>query len=289
MLHNRDIHISIQLYSIIPIFKRTLRAFYKKNRRDLPWRNTTDPYHIVVSEIMLQQTQVPRVLVKYASWLAKFPNWRALASASLSEVLAEWKGLGYNRRGLALHKIAQHVMAHGGEIPRDHDALIALPGIGSNTAGSIAAFAFNEPTIFIETNVRTVFIHHFWKATSRRKPTDKEILKLVAQTIDRKNPREWYYALMDYGTHLKKTVGNVSRRAAVYRPQTKFAGSNRQLRAALLFALQEKPRREAWLVTHISRTLKRDTVPAVLQIQTNLQALAKEGFIIKRGSLWQMK
>jgi A/G-specific adenine glycosylase len=270
-------------------FNRTLRVFYKKNRRDLPWRNTTDPYHIVVSEIMLQQTQVPRVLVKYASWLKKFPNWRALASASLSEVLAEWKGLGYNRRGLALHKIAQILIAEKRPLPRTADALVALPAIGPNTAGSIMAFVYNEPTIFIETNVRTVFIHHFWKATSRRKPTDKEILKLVTATIDRKNPREWYYALMDYGTHLKKTVGNVSRRAAIYRPQTKFEGSNRQLRAALLFALQEKPRGEAWLVKNISHILQREVAQIAPLIRTNLATLSHEGFITQKGSLWRVQ
>jgi A/G-specific adenine glycosylase len=270
-------------------FRRTLRTFYKKNRRDLPWRRTTDPYKILVSEIMLQQTQVSRVIPKYDAWLARFPNFKKLAAASLSDVLLMWKGLGYNRRGLALHKIAQILIAEKRPLPRTADALVTLPAIGPNTAGSIMAFAYNEPTIFIETNVRTVFIHHFWKASSRRKPTDKEILKLVTQTIDRKNPREWYYALMDYGTHLKKTVGNTSQRSAAYRTQTKFEGSNRQLRAALLFALQEKPRREAWLITYISRALKRDIASAHSHIKTNLEALAKEGFIIRRGSLWQVK
>jgi len=269
----------------ITAFRRTLRAFYKKNRRDLPWRRTTDPYKILVSEIMLQQTQVSRVIPKYDAWLARFPNLKKLAAASLSDVLSMWKGLGYNRRGLALHKIAQILIAEKRPLPRTADALIALPAIGPNTAGSIMAFAYNEPTIFIETNVRTVFIHHFWKATSRRTPTDKEILKLVAQTIDRKNPREWYYALMDYGTHLKKTVGNTSRRSAAYRTQTKFEGSNRQLRAALLFALQEKPCTEAWLVKNVTKPLKQN----MSAMHNNLVALHTEGFITKKGSVWSVK
>ncbi len=238
---------------------------------------------------MLQQTQVSRVIPKYDAWLARFPNFKKLAAASLSDVLLMWKGLGYNRRGLALHKIAQILIAEKRSLPRTTDELVALPAIGPNTAGSIMAFAYNEPTIFIETNVRTVFIHHFWKAASRRKPTDKEILKLVAQTIDRKNPREWYYALMDYGTHLKKTVGNKSRESATYRTQSRFKGSNRELRAAILFALHEKPRSEKWLVKKVASKLDHSAEVAAVKVFENLTALSREGFIEKVRKNWRVK
>ncbi len=273
--------------SQISTFRRTLRAFFTKNRRDLSWRRTHDPYKILVSEIMLQQTQVSRVLEKYKTWLKVFPNLHALAGASLSEVLKEWKGLGYNRRGLALYKIAQTLVHEGRLIPRTYDELVKLPGIGPNTAGSILAFAFDEPTVFIETNIRTVFIHHFGKGA--KKISDDEIRGYVKATLDRKNPREWYYALMDYGVHLKKTVGNKSRESATYRTQSRFKGSNRELRAAILFALRDKPRAENWLVKNVALELAHSTEAAATKVSENLAALSREGFIEKVGESWRVK
>jgi A/G-specific adenine glycosylase len=217
----------------IAAFRRTVKAFFRKNRRPMPWRETADPYHIVVSEIMLQQTQVERVWDKYLAFVRRFPDFQALASARLQEVLALWQGLGYNRRAIALKKISETVIAaHGGALPASVETLTTLPGIGHATASSIAAFAFNLPSVFIETNIRRVFIHHFFD--DRTDVHDNEILPLVEATLDRKHPREWYYALMDYGTALKKELPNPNRRSKHYTKQSKFEGSTRQKRGAIL-------------------------------------------------------
>ncbi|MBC7188044.1 MAG: A/G-specific adenine glycosylase [Calditrichaeota bacterium] len=214
-------------------FQQLILSYYRRHGRDLPWRRTTDPYHILVSEVMLQQTQVERVLRIYPKFIARFPSLHALAGATVAAVVAAWQGLGYNRRALALHRAAQLlVQDHGGALPRDEALLATLPGIGPATAASICAFAFNMPTVFVETNIRTVFIHFFFPL--KEKVPDTEILPLVAATLERTNPRLWYSALMDYGVMLKKTTGNLSRRSASYRPQSRFAGSDRQVRGQVL-------------------------------------------------------
>ncbi|MCR4438437.1 MAG: A/G-specific adenine glycosylase [bacterium] len=214
-------------------FRQVILAYYRRHGRDLPWRRTTEPYHILVSEVMLQQTQVERVLRIYPEFISRFPSLRALAGATVAEVVAAWQGLGYNRRALALQRAAHLlVKEHGGTLPRDEALLATLPGIGPATAASICAFAFNMPTVFVETNIRTVFIHFFFP--QEEKVPDAEILPLVAATLERGNPRLWYSALMDYGVMLKKRAGNLARRSASYRPQSGFAGSDRQVRGQML-------------------------------------------------------
>jgi endonuclease III len=178
-------------------FNKTILSYYQREGRDLAWRRTTDPYHIFVSEIMLQQTQIGRVTIKYPEFITTFPTFAALADAPLHQVLAVWQGMGYNRRAIALHKCAKQVMTtFGGELPRDVGTLVTLPGIGHATACSIGAFAFNMPVAFIETNIRRVFIHFFFP--DRLSVTDREILPLVKQSLDTTNPRVWYWALMVY-------------------------------------------------------------------------------------------
>jgi len=218
----------------------------------MPWRDTHDPYAIVVSEIMLQQTQVDRVREKYTTFIARFPDFLSLAEAPLTEVLTLWQGLGYNRRAVALKQIASIVSSDfGGSLPDSVETLKTLPGIGHATASSIAAFAFNIPTVFIETNIRRVFIHHFFH--NRTDVHDNEILPLVQKTLARKNPREWYYALMDYGTSLKKSVPNPNRRSRHYARQAKFEGSTRQKRGAILrFVLAHAECTERAISTHLS-------------------------------------
>jgi A/G-specific adenine glycosylase len=217
----------------ITAFQHLIWNFYQEHQRHFPWRHCDDPYAIVVSEIMLQQTQTYRVEPKFEQWLLAFPNFQTLAQANLRDVLFVWQGLGYNRRGMALHKIAHIVMQnHQGQLPNDPMILETFPGIGKATAASICAFAFNSPTIFIETNIRAVFIHSFFKNQSD--VADKQLLPLVEHTIDRSNPREWYYALMDYGVHLKKLHKNPSRRSAHHAKQSKFEGSDRQIRGAVI-------------------------------------------------------
>ncbi len=206
-------------------FRETVYAWCRAHPRPLPWRETVDPYAILVSEVMLQQTQVDRAVGKYAGFLDRFPDFATLAAAPLQELLAAWQGLGYNRRAVALKKCAEAVTErHGGVLPDSVDDLQALPGIGPYTARAIAAFAFGMPTVFIETNIRAAFIHHF--LGDREGVRDAEILPLVAATLDRSHPRAWYNALMDYGAMLKKAHGNPARRSAHHVRQSPFKGSN---------------------------------------------------------------
>ena len=136
--------------------------------RDMPWREDTRPYFVLVSELMLQQTQVSRVIPKFKEFIKHFPDERALASASLGDVLKQWQGLGYNRRAKYLHEAARMIVDEfGGEFPKDQKDMQRLPGVGKNTAGAIAAYSFNQPSVFVETNIRTVFIHHFSRIISR--------------------------------------------------------------------------------------------------------------------------
>lgn len=220
----------------IASFRDFIWNFYKNEGRIFEWRNVDNPYYVLVSEIMLQQTQTYRVEPKYRAFIEEFSSFEALAQASLRDVLWMWQGLGYNRRGKFLHQTAQRVVNEfGGNLPNDPEVLVMLDGIGENTAGSIAAFAFNKPTVFLETNIRTVFLYSFFK--DQEDVHDNRIIPLVAQTVDHDNPREWYYALMDYGVHLKKMFPNPSRRSKHHIVQSKFKGSDRQIRGAIIRAL----------------------------------------------------
>ncbi len=201
--------------------------------RSFPWREDITPYRVVVSEMMLQQTQTHRVAQKFNLFVAAFPSFEILANAPFDHVLSFWKGLGYNRRALNLQKIAQLIMSeYGGALPSEPSILQTFPGIGPATAASICAFAFNKSTVFIETNIRTVFIHFFFR--EQQQIHDREIIPLVEKTLDHDNPRLWYYALMDYGVMLKKTVGNLCLQSKHYTKQSRFEGSDRQVRGRIL-------------------------------------------------------
>ncbi|MFH1626215.1 MAG: A/G-specific adenine glycosylase [Pseudomonadota bacterium] len=256
-------------------FQAKVYDYYRAHARRLTWRETNDPYKILISEIMLQQTQVARVIEKYEQFVRTFPDVESLERAPLRDVLGVWQGLGYNRRALALKRLAKTAVAeHEGKIPSSIDSLMALPGIGRTTAHAICAFAFNQPTVFIETNIRTVFIHHFFR--KRSNVNDTEILPLVAQTVDSQNPRTWYYALMDYGAALKKTHTNPSRNSAHYQKQGPFQGSNRQIRGVILQTLLKKSR-----VSQVF--LMRATTFPEESVRQNLKQLEKEGLIVKKG------
>lgn len=221
-------------------FRNTVYRHYSEKGRDLPWRRTHDPYRILVSEIMLQQTQVDRVIDKYEQFLAFFPDFRSLAEASLRAVLSAWQGLWYNRRALALQRTAQRVVTeYEGELPDSPEELQKLPGVGPATAGALAAFAFERPAVFIETNIRRVFLHFFF--AGKAGVQDREIAPLVDQTLDRERIREWYYALMDYGAMQKKVEQNPNRRSAHYHRQAPFHDSDRQVRGLILKILLESP------------------------------------------------
>lgn len=262
-------------------FKRTVNAYYKKNKRDFPWRQTSDPYKILVSEIMLQQTQAPRVVAKYRQFIKRFPTSTSLAKASPRTVLKYWSGLGYNRRALLLQKTAQTINKnYAGIIPSDTERLKSLPAIGPYTAAAIGVFAFNQPRVLIETNVRTVFIHHFFPRSTQ--VTDAKILPLIEQTLDQPNPRRWYTALMDYGAMLKKTMPNPSRRSRHHTKQSTFAGSNRQLRGMILRALlKQKTMSQANLATACSPFDAR-------QIKFALTQLLNEQLIKQRNGRYSL-
>lgn len=258
-------------------FTETVWEYYQANgRHALPWRLDTSPYSVMVSELMLQQTQVQRVIPKYELFIKTFPTIQALASAELGNVLKAWSGLGYNRRAKFLHQAAQ-VIAHDfdGRFPEDVHELMKLPGIGKNTAGAISAYAFNQPTVFVETNIRTVFIHHFF-ADSHAVP-DNAVSELVAQTIDQEHPREWYWALMDYGAYLKQTVGNRNHQSKHYTKQSKFAGSNRQIRGQVIRLLSEKPRTKQ----ELSRLITDKRLSEILEHLTSEELIQKQGTTYK--------
>jgi A/G-specific adenine glycosylase len=217
-------------------FRKAVLAHYAAEGRSLPWRETRDPYRILVSEFMLQQTQVSRVIPKYAEFLALFPDIETLAAAGLVQVLAAWKGLGYNSRAKRLWECARAIVRdHGSKVPEARAELKALPGIGDYTAGAIACFAYGLPSAFIETNIRSVFIHFFFQ--DAESVGDGEILPLVEASLDRENPRDWYYALMDYGASLKTRIANPGRKGGSYRRQSPFKNSRREARAKALALL----------------------------------------------------
>jgi A/G-specific adenine glycosylase len=227
---------------ILKKFKKEIWKYYRKGKRSMPWRppslklrqdGTLDPYAILVSEVMLQQTQVARVIPKFEMFLKKFPAFEDLAKAGTRELVALWRGLGYNRRALALREAAKIVVSeHKGKLPKDIEKIDELPGVGRATAAAIYIYAWNRPAGFVETNIRTVFIHHFFP--KKHKVSDENIFELVEQTLDVKRPREWYYALMDYGAMLKREVGNLSRQGLVYKRQSAFTGSRREIRGKIL-------------------------------------------------------
>ncbi len=215
-------------------FQKLVIDYYSQSgRHDLPWRLDVSTYSIVISEVMLQQTQVSRVIPKYQAWMADFPDWQALAGASNYQILTAWQGLGYNRRGLWLAQTGKTVAdQYDGELPNDPADLVKLPGIGPNTAGSIAAFAFNVPVVFVETNIRRVFIHHFFE--DQEGIDDSQLRPLIEKSLSDQQPRIWYWALMDYGSHLATQLPNPNRRSKHYAKQSKFQGSARQIRGEVL-------------------------------------------------------
>lgn len=264
-------------------FNETVIEFYRFHKRHFPWRDIENPYFILVSEIMLQQTQAPRVIEKYEEFIRTFPTVESLAKASNESVLRVWQGLGYNRRGIFLKKTAEKiVLEHGGNVPSDIELLITFPGIGFNTACAIAAFAFNKPVVFIETNIRTVFIHHFF--TNKESVNDKDILPIINKVLQAPgahslDSRNWYYALMDYGVYLKKNFKNPSRKSSSYTKQSKFVGSKRQARGEIIrLLLEQKSLTLSDALSQINREKS--------EIEEILSSLKKEGMITFKNQVY---
>jgi len=269
----------------ISTIRKTVWKYYREHgRHTLPWRKTHDPYKVLVSEVMLQQTQVDRVVPYFKAWMKEYPTVSALAAAPLARVLASWQGLGYNRRAKMLHEAAKAVMReHGGKMPKSVEGLESLPGVGPYTARAVAAFAYNQDVIFVETNIRTVIIHHAFG--DRSGISDAEITavleKLLPQAKKEGSVREWYAALMDYGAHLKRSGVKLNARSKGYTKQPKFEGSSRQVRGAILKELVNGPATQAKLEKLFDGERKKD-------IQVQLKRLLSEGLVEKGGRSYRL-
>lgn len=251
-------------------------AEYRRAARPMPWRQFPSAYWVFVSEVMLQQTQVPRVMQRFGSFVERFPSFDALAAADLADVLVAWQGLGYNRRARYLHDAARAVKARfGGTLPSDPHALTSLAGIGWNTAAAVVCYAFNQPVVFIETNVRRVFLHYLFPFAERVE--DRVLQPHVEALLDRGNPREWYWALMDEGTRLAKTVPNPNRRSAHHARQAPFENSTRQLRGRIVRLLAERGQIAAEQIpTYAGASVERTTQA--------LEGLERDGLCWKDGT-----
>jgi A/G-specific adenine glycosylase len=253
-------------------FRRKMLGYYKKHGRVLPFRKTTDPYKIAVAEIMLQQTQVDRVVPKYLAWTKKWPDWRSLAKATNRELLTMWSGLGYNRRALYLGRMAQEIVErYDGVLPQDQTALSALPGIGPYTSRAILIFAFNKPLVTIDTNIRRVLIAELGLPHSI---SAKELESAALQALPQRRSRDWHNALMDYGaTHLTARKSGVR---PLFR-QSKFEGSLRQIRGEIVRQLTKRKRVS---LTAIAKKLGR----SMEDVQKAAKGLEKEGVVrIEKG------
>ncbi len=245
---------------------------YKKfGRHTLAWRKKITPYTILVSEMMLQQTQVTRVLPKFEEWMKRFPTLEALSQASLQEVLVVWQGLGYQRRVKALLSIAKEVR----RLPKSYDELLKLPGIGPYTASAICAFAhdtFTHPVL--ETNIRTVLIeyHHLGESEIDDGVLYDDLDHLVThKKVLAMGARHFYYALMDYGAYLKSQKISHNKKSAQHVVQSVYKGSFRELRAKVLFA-----------ITH------GEPLPCDKRLEEVLMTLVKEKYIIKNKMKYQL-
>lgn len=270
------------------IFRSTVWERGLEQYRDLPWRRTQDPYAIWLSEVMLQQTQVSRVDGRWQRWLERFPSVESLADAQQADVLEEWQGMGYNRRALSLLRAARSIV-DAGSFPTELRELVALPGIGPATAAGIRAFAFNLPGVYLETNVRTVFLHELFP--SREGVPDKALVPLVEAACPEDDARGWYYALLDYGAWLKRTVPNPSRRSSAHVRQKSFEGSHRQKRAEVVRILLAA-RGDGMRDEHVARELSRieteagRTSVSVEATRSLLDELSHEGFCRSRDGVW---
>lgn len=265
-------------------FQTKIWKYYQTNGRNFVWRQKITPYFVVVSEIMLQQTQTKRVAEKFPEFIKKFPNFKILANASTAEVIQAWQGLGYNRRALFLRELAKKVVnEYNGKLPNNPEELVKLPGVGKNTTGSIAAFAFNTPTIFIETNIRSVFLHEFFP--DQTEVSDTELLPLIEASVSKDNPREWYYALMDYGVALKRANKNPSRASKHHTKQSKFIGSKRQIRGEILRRLTQGP----LSLQLLKKTINKLESTHFKELPLILGELTKEGFIELKNGKFSLK
>jgi A/G-specific adenine glycosylase len=262
-------------------FRKIIYRNYEKEGRMFPWRQDPSPWGVLVSEFMLQQTQTGRVVPYWERWMRLWPAPEDLARASLEETLREWSGLGYNNRARRLRDCARLIAEdYGGIVPGLPEELRRLPGIGPYTAGAIACFAYNYPSVFIETNIRATVIHFFFK--DRLDVSDAEMLPILESTLDRKDPRKWHWALMDYGAALKKITPNPGRRSAHYTRQSPFQGSFRQIRGRLIRSLVSDGPASP-------QDLGKRTGIEAQDVYKALEALQKDAMVAENGGIYRIE
>ena len=257
-------------------------SYYEKHGRSFPWRETEDPYCVLVSEYMLQQTQVGRVEDKFSFFIDRFPDVVSLAEADRKDVLLLWSGLGYNRRAIALHEAASVLVdEYGGSVPENREMLLGLPGVGEYTSGAVLVFAYNEPIVIIETNIRTVIFHHY---LGRGGVVDAELFFFVEKMLQHASvlgasPKVFYSAMMDYGSHLKSIGIHTNPLSKHYTKQKRFEGSVRQARGELLrfFIAAEKG---------VSKERLNDI--GVSRVEEGLVGLVSDGLIERRGKYYYL-
>jgi A/G-specific adenine glycosylase len=273
-------------------FRAEVYLYYRQFARKFPWRENIAPWGILVSEFMLQQTQTERVVPFFQKWMRRWPSPEALNGASLEEALAEWVGLGYNRRCRFLKECARIITTgYGGQVPSEPELLRSLPGIGAYTAGAIACFAYNYPAVFIETNIRSAVIHFFFDdtgGTARNAPekikkvSDAEIFPILEAALDRENPRLWHWALMDYGANLKKLRVNPNRRSAGYSKQSRFDGSLRQIRGRVVRMLSTEG-------ASTIEALSNRTGVKEQELYNALEGLQKDAMVSENSGIYRIK
>lgn len=255
-------------------FHALIFTWWDSNRRDLPWRKTHDPYKILVSEIMLQQTQVARVILKYQEFISTYPHVLSLSQAPVSDIIRLWKGLGYNRRALYLKKTADIVSnLYGGVFPKDEQLLTKLPGLGRYTARAILVFAYKQQVGMVDTNIRQIITHFFFKDASQK---EKVIQEFADALVPKGKSWQWHQALMDYGALELPKI----RRPKVQKKKTiSFRDSNRFYRGRIIDALRDHEWDAGELVKHISyRYGKSDTM-----VENIVESLVKDGLITRLG------
>lgn len=287
--------------SSVQEFQSMILDFYRQEGRSFPWRETCDPYEILVSELMLQQTQTERVVPKYLNWLQEFPTAQALAQAPFSQVLAAWSGLGYNRRAGYLQEACRQVVEElSGVFPSSARELEKLRGVGSYTARAVVTFAFNKPEVFIETNIRSVYLFLFFPrdnfpseqegghkepaegiTPAKDKVADSSLMPLIEATLYHEDPRTWYYALMDYGAQLKKSTANPNRRSLHYSRQSKFQGSLRQARGAIIRSLVQTQGNALFL-----KEIEGESGIELYRLESAAESLVAEGMVCRQGDLY---
>jgi A/G-specific adenine glycosylase len=257
-------------------FQKKIFSFYEKNKRDLPWRKTADPYKILLSEFMLQQTQVTRVVFYYNKWLRKWPTIHALASASLPEVLEMWMGMGYNTRAVNLHRTARKIIADfHGDVLQAMKQYKELPGIGRYTSQAVQIFSTNADLVTVDTNIRRILISEF---SLPSKMPDKLLWSMAEQCLPLGKSRDWHNALMDYGSlHLTAKKTGIKPKTR----QTHFEGSNRQIRAKILRCLLQK----TMSLSELEKTIKIEQK----RLRPILEKMMDENIIIKRNATYQLK